>query len=566
MSGRDLYRSLVADRRLLVVLDNARSTRQVRMLLPGSSTCGAMLTSRRRLPALTAHGAVMTMPLGVLRASESAALIRSVAGARRLSGAAVDVARLGGLCGHLPLAVRVAAARLAAEPMLPVSAMVAELSDRMHVLERLSVENGEISVTAAFETSYAALDADRARAFRLCSAHPGQEFGLAAAAALLDAQPDQAREWLRELSSNHLIQVTGEGRYSYHDLVRVFAARCAARYEPATEVAAARHRALRWYLAAVARASGLIAPNHQLLLPPAPPVPVALHDRDQAFAWLERERTNLMHALSAAVTSNLHEIAWKLAHQLTPFLRLRGHRADLVSTASIGLDAARHLGDRDAEAALLVCRAAADFDYGDFVNGLALQQQALAIRRETGDRHGEAVVLQNIGACYGWLADWDRAVRHLAAALDLGAQLGDPPALAIAHNNLGEAHLQRAEYAEAEAEFQRARSSYRQMGDVQGEAWAVHNIGMLWQAVGELDRAHDALHSALMLRASTLRETCHAKRFQFPVHHLPLCRPAAATPRKAGPFPGRCSRCPRRSRPGPRRNRRTRPTAGWRRA
>nr|WP_149038376.1 AfsR/SARP family transcriptional regulator [Kitasatospora sp. MBT63] len=355
------YRSLLADLRVLVVLDNARDTAQVAPLLPGSAGCAALVTARRRLPGLA--GAVH-LDLSTLGDRDAHELFAAIAGPERAAAEPEATAEVVRHCAGLPLALRIAAARLAGRPSWQVATLADRLADHSRRLDELRVE--DLAVRASFLMSYAQLRAPDspdgpgpARAFRLLGLAPGVDIGLRAAAALLGQPLDRTEQVLEHLVDVSLLDSTGPDRYRLHDLLRDFAAERAEAEEGADAGRDAVGRIVRWYLDSLVEADAVIFPTLRRpeRLPEDPGyrphgfagVPDALH-------WCDAERVNLVGATEAAARHGFHHIAWRIPGHGWSYLTHRSHLQDWLTTSTAGLAAARSAGDSAAESLMLTIR------------------------------------------------------------------------------------------------------------------------------------------------------------------------------------------------------------------
>ena len=392
------WRAELAGRRMLVVLDNAAAAAQVRPLLPGSPGCLVLITSRRRLGVL--DGAAV-LSLDVLPAADGLALFAAVAGAERAAAEPVAAAEVVRLCGHLPLAIRIAATRLAHRPMWTVASLARRLRTRTDRLAELTV--ADRGVGPAFALSYAHLTPAQQRMFRLLGRHPGADFDAWSAAALAGTTVDGAESLLEALVDAHLLRPAGPGRYTFHDLLREYAG----------ELAAAgpdhRDRLHDYYLAAAAAATDLISPGARrfqptLAHPPARLPP--LSDVDSALSWLAAEHTTLV-ALTVATGD------WQLACVLRPFFEHRGHFADWRNTHERAL---RSTGCSPLGTTLLQFSLAALAMWtGQLVDGMAHLRQALA--GNAGDRQLAASALTSLGMLAHLLHRDAEAAGYLRRAL-----------------------------------------------------------------------------------------------------------------------------------------------------
>jgi DNA-binding SARP family transcriptional activator/tetratricopeptide (TPR) repeat protein len=415
------WRAELAGRRVLVVLDNAASAAQVRPLLPGSPACLALITSRRRLGVV--EGATV-LSLDVLPPAEALELFAAVAGEGRAAAEPAATAEVIELCGHLPLAIRIAATRLAHRPQWTVEALARRLRAETDRLAELTLDDR--GVGSAFALSYAQLEPEQQRLFRLLGLHPGADFDRWSAAALADRTPAQAEAVLEALVDAHLLRSAtggGGGRYTFHDLLREYARRLAT--TPTPEGDRPRRRLHDYYLATATAATDLIARDARrfepvLAEPPRHLPPLA--DLDAALSWLTAE-----HATLVAVTATTED--WQLACVLRAFFELRGHFADWRSTHERAL----RLAASDPRATALL-----RFNLG----GLAMWTGRLAesvdhLRRAAADgvdRQLRATTLTSLGMVEHLAGQDTDATRHLQQALALDRS--NPRTTALGWNNL----------------------------------------------------------------------------------------------------------------------------------
>jgi DNA-binding SARP family transcriptional activator len=439
-------RARLADRSVLLVLDDAAGAEQVEPLLPGTAGCAVLATGRQELARLTASHAATGVTLDLLRPDEAEALLtRILGGARRLGEDAAGVAELAELCAYLPLALRIAAANLAGRHGATVAASVADLrgGDR---LARLALRGDRTAaVRTAFDHSHAALRPEPRRLFGLLGLVPGPDFTAGAAAALLgDVHAERAEHLLETLANASLIQCHAAGRYHFHDLLRLYAAELA-QADPG--VLNAWRRLCRWYLATAAEAARFDYGGPLQLARPAR----ARHrfaDGDAAQAWLDAERANLVAAVARAADSGPHRLAWQLADTLGPYLQRQQHRRAWRATATAGLRAAEAAGDPLAEAAMHHSLGLLERQR-DLDAAVGHQQAALAGYRRAGSGPGEALALVRLGINQYVAGRPLAAAELLEQALALIREHGIGELLAAALNGRSIAHLLQGELAEA---------------------------------------------------------------------------------------------------------------------
>jgi DNA-binding SARP family transcriptional activator/tetratricopeptide (TPR) repeat protein len=499
-----LYRSLLSERQILVVLDNAAREAQVRPLLPASPTCAVLLTSRIRLSGLESGS---SLTLDVLEPGQAVELLATVAGRARVVAepdAAQAVARL---CGHLPLAVRVGAARLAAKPHWRLADLAGRLADERRRLDELAV--GDLEVRASVAFSYQGQDELHRRAFRLLGLLRVPDFAVWTAAALLDAPPDEAERVIERLVDAHLIEVAGQDaagqvRYRLHDLLRVFARERLAEEEPSSQRAAILARLLDHCLALTHRANALLGPPHMPLLPseqdPATcSNPMTFPSRTAAVAWLEAERAGLVSAVTEAATLRPPDRSWQLANALFRFFDERMHQRDWQAVNRTALAAARRAGDPVAEAQLLRNMGVVAAQQHRYRQAIALLDRGLVKNRAAGNPHDTALILSNIGRVYSMQRRFDEAVGAQRESLAISRELDSPHGESVALNNLGITLGEQGRFEEAIACLEQSLAIDRRLGDVSGEAVVLNSLGEVYTLWGRLDEAAACLEQALAI-------------------------------------------------------------------
>ncbi|MEN3356603.1 MAG: hypothetical protein V7637_585 [Mycobacteriales bacterium] len=525
------YRSLVHDKRILLVADNAGSADQVLPLVPTGEASLLVVTSRHDLAALPIYHAVRPVDLGVLSASEATTLLDQVVGADRVRAEAGAAAKLVDLCGRLPLALRVAAAKLAARPRRQIDDLVAELvgQDR---LDALSVEGDSRGLRAVFATAYGALSQPAARLFRVLGLQPGTSFTvpLAAAAAGVPAAVGQAG--VRELAAAHLIEDLGGDRYRFHDLIRLYAADRARAQEPDPARAAAVTRILDWYLAVADAVNRTLDPGRDRVVPPsrfAPgnepfdPAPAA------ALAFLDGEHANLLSTVDYAAAEGYQTVAWQLCYLLAGYFESRGHWGDRVAMYRSGLAAARQLADPAVEGLMLSGLGVACIAARRHAEALEHLRPALELMRASGDRRGEGHAYNNIAAALGELRRYHEAIVACERALEVHTQNGHRLGMRLALNNLGCAHTRIDEVDRGIAYLDQGLALARDDRDTRVEAGILHNLGEAYRRRGDHRQALDCFAQALALRRGMGERRYEAETLtEIGLTHLDAADPAAA--------------------------------------
>jgi DNA-binding SARP family transcriptional activator/Tfp pilus assembly protein PilF len=488
-----LYRSALAGRRVLVVLDNARDAQQVRPLLPGSPGCLTVVTSRSELTGLIAAEGALGLGLDVLPARDARDLLAGRVGEARAAAESAAVDDIVAGCARLPLALTVAAARAAARPGFSLAAVAAELRRASSALDPFHVGDASTDVRAVFSWSYRALGAPAARIFRLLGLHPGPEIAAAAAASLAAVCPDRARMLLGELARAHLLTEHAPGRYTCHDLLRAYAAELVQAHEPGDARHAATRRLLDHYLHTGHGAALLLDPSDDpFTLAPAEPRAVVeeLSTAADAMAWLAAERAGILAAVRLAGASGFETHAWQLAWAVSAFLLRTAAWDDIDRAQRAALEAALRAGDIAGQGHALHGLARGYARSGRFAEAYPCFQDALRHFVATGDHVSQAHVHSSLA----WLAEREQhpadALSHALAALDLHRAAGQPgPAEVLALNDVGYCHALVGNYAEAVAFCERALAASQELGERNWEAATWDSLGYIQHRLGDHQRA-----------------------------------------------------------------------------
>ncbi|MGP3918816.1 AfsR/SARP family transcriptional regulator [Nonomuraea sp. 10N515B] len=535
-----LYRSLLAGRRVLIVLDNARDAKQVRPLIPGSSGCVAVVTSRNQLPGLVAAEGAHPLPLDLLPADEARELLARRLGADRVAAEPKAVAEIIARCARLPLALTVVAAQAAVQPGFSLASVAGKLGAPAGRLDAFDVGDPATQVRAVFSWSYRTLGEDVARLFRLLGLHRGPDLGVPAAASLAGVPASRARSLLAELTRAHLLTEHAPGRYAFHDLMRAYAGELVHAHEPATERQAALRRLLGHYLHAAEAANRLLNPHRErITLAPIPPgvVRETFGDHHEALAWFATEHAVLLAAAERAAETGFGTHAWQLAWTLTDFLDRRGYWRDYAAVHATALRAARREGDQSGQAHASrglgrACTRLAQYDeahthyqraldlygrLGDrtgqahthgqistmfelwtrYQDALRHAWLALDLYQATGNRSGQARALNSIGWFHALLGEYDKTLLHCRQALTLYDEMEDPHGLGTTLDSLGYAHHHLGQWEQAITSYERALALAREVGDRFLGAETLLHLGDTHQAVGEIGAARLAWRQAL---------------------------------------------------------------------
>jgi tetratricopeptide (TPR) repeat protein/transcriptional regulator with XRE-family HTH domain len=493
-----LYRSRLAEQRMVIVLDNATTEAQVTPLLPGAPGCLVLVTSRRRLAGLD-H--THTLSLDTLPRTDAVALMRRSVSDSRLAGHPADlVAELVELCGRLPLAIRIAAARLRSHSAWDLSHLVQRLRDQQHRLAELAA--GQRSITAALDLSYQDLSADLRRAYRRLGLHPGTDIEPYAAAALLDRNMPETGQLLEQLLEAHLLQEPVPGRYRFHDLTRAHAGDTATRDEPEDSRRSAMDRLLDYYRYSAAVAMDSVHPYERERRPqvPSASTPIAaMSDPAPALAWLDGELTNLLATARYATEHDRTAHIIHLSAILRRHLHTRGHLHAAVTLHEQALTIARDTGHQAAELEALTRLGDIHRLQGRQEQATDHYQQALRLAQVNSNRTGELYALVGLGWVRWILGRYELATEHYQKALQLARVTGDRPGELEALVGLGHVHVRQGRYGQARDEYQLALRLARHTGDRLAELDALVGLGHVDLRQGRYGQAHDDYQQALQL-------------------------------------------------------------------
>ena len=506
------YRMLLADRRVLVVLDNAAGEAQVRLLLPGSSTCGVLVTSRARLTGL--EGARL-VDLDILPPRVAVELLARVAGPVRVVAEPDAAATIVGYCGRLPLAIRIAGARLAARPAWSLARLAERLADERHRLDELAA--GDLEVRASIALSYRALSKQQQRVFRRLGLLESPDFPAWVAAALLDLHPSRGEELADGLVDAQLLEVAGEDaagqlRYRLHDLLGVYARERAAAQDPSDDQDAALARAWGGWLAlAEAADRRLPSPTVGVAHGTAPRWPSTAPHGDggaasvapaDPLAWFEAERVALVTAVAQAANRGMEELAWDLANLLLGFLSVRNHLDDWRWTHDVALAAAERGGDRRGQAYMLRGLGQFSVECDDLQTANARLEQALALFDKLDDRYGWAHTLLTCGYVDRLRGHPELALDCFQRALEALTACGDQLGQAYARWNFGLSYHEQGRLIDARANLEQALHGFHATGNRHFEAWVLRSLGLLHQHEGQPEPARACFQAALGLLTS----------------------------------------------------------------
>jgi tetratricopeptide (TPR) repeat protein len=494
-----LLRQVLASRRVLMVLDNARTEAQVRPLLPGTGGSLVLVTSRSLLVGLEADERIS---LDVLPLDEAAAMLAELTGAARAAADPAAVAELAGLCGRLPLALRITGQLLAAHPAWPVQRLVQLLAGEQDRLARLGA--GDLQVRAAFEVSYAQLAGVDARLFRLLGLHPGPDFDTAAAAALAGTEPEAAGPVLDRLAEAHLVTEDAAGRFGLHDLLRLFARGTCQQADSPADRDSAEAGLVGYYTGLAGFLDSCVDPQ---LRPPtaqaAEQAGIPLPSMREALAVFQTERPGLLAALGLAAQRGWDQQVQRLSGSTVDSLTILRYLDDLLTVGETALAAARHAGDQAAEGRALINLGGAYRELGRYEEAITSCQQSLAIKRKIGDRHGEGQTLGNLGLAYQELGRFEEAITSCEQSLAIKREIGDRPGEGITLINLGHAYLKLRRFEEAITSYHQSLAICRETGDQPGEGRTLNGLGSAYRQLGRFEEAITSYQQSLTIRRET---------------------------------------------------------------
>ncbi|WP_410815522.1 BTAD domain-containing putative transcriptional regulator [Micromonospora sp. 050-3] len=533
-----LYRTTVAGKRLLVVLDNARDAEQVRPLLPGSPDCLAIVTSRDQLIPLVVTESAQPVPLDLLSPGEARDMLVRRLGERQVAAEPAAADTIADRCARLPIALAIVAARAATNRHFSLAAVAGELGD----LDAFRAGDEATDVRAVFSWSCRTLSPPAARLFRLLSLHPGPDVSAPAVASLAGIDGQATGPLLTELTRANLFTEHTYGRYAFHDLLRAYAASLADEAEPPAERRDAVHRLLDHCLHTAHAADLALHPHFSAISLPPPPAgvtPERPRSRSAAAAWFTTEVPVLLAAVPLAARSGFEGHAWRLAWAMAGFLHRQGHWQDWLGTQQIALAAASRIGDQTGQGHAhrslgLACsrlrrydeaddhlRRALDLftDVGDdagrahtYLNlgqlaerqgqhqqALRHSRQALALFRGTGNRAGQGYTLNAVGWQEALLGNYHHALESCGEALRMLQEVDDVQGQADTWDSLGHAHHQLGDDRRAIACYEHALDLFTQVNDRYAEAGTYVNLGGSHRALGDLGATRAAWRRALTI-------------------------------------------------------------------
>jgi len=541
-----LYRSLVADKRALIMLDNAASADQVRPLLPGSSNSLVLITSRNQLGGLVARDGARRLTLGLLTQAEALDLLRQLIGAERVDAAPHAAEELAKLCGYLPLALRIIGVQASGRTEQSLDDVAKELRAVQHRLDALAIEDDEMaSVRAVFSWSYQALKPELAAAFRMFGLHPGQDFAIEAAATLADVTVDEAERIVRSLCEAHLLERTGKGRYRFHDLLRLYSTELAEKHDPVEVRRRALRRLMVWYLhtaQAAASHTGVGLGDEHLPDAPERVPPLSFESTGSAAAWHALEIPNVFALTEKAVELAYDDLAWRLVVTTYPYYYSTGLLSEWIRLLTIGVGAARRDGAKVGQARLLNHLGVASSRIGNNDEAVQCLQQAIALLNETDADLYRASLLGNLASVlremgkpgeglqyaleaaeiarrhgndyyiiasldivceiYVELGQPDKALEYGTAGLALADRKGSDLIVANLRACVAHAYRDLGQFEQARAEYERALAKCESIGDRYHQGRALLGVAELNRRSGQESKAREAAQQALEIFTS----------------------------------------------------------------
>ena len=498
------YRSLIAGRRVLVVLDNAASAEQVRPLLPGSGSCAVVVTSRVSLGGLVALDGARRLEIDVLPLADAVSLLRSLIGGK-VDADRASAVTVADQCARLPLALRVVAELAVTRPVSSLAQLAGELAHEQRRLDLLDAgDDPRTAVRAVFSWSYRQLSRDSARTFRLLGLHPGPDFDEYAAAVLTETDWESARRTLELLVRAHLISPTPAGRYRMHDLLRAYAAAQAHRDDTDDDRRAALTRLFDRYLGLAAAAMDVLIPAErhrrpQIEVPAQAILGPDLTDAGEGRAWLDAHLATLTAMATATAAHGWPTHTTRLSSTVWRYLDHGGRYSEAITISTRAHSAARQTGDLTGQARALNNLGLVDWQQGRYQEATDELLEALSLFEQTGDQVGEALTHSNLGLVAWQQGRYQQATDHHQQAVVALHRIGDSVGEARSLGNLGVVYERLGRYQEATQRLEEALTLFRQMDDLYGEAYTLINLGSVRERLGDYQQATGHLERALAL-------------------------------------------------------------------
>lgn len=497
-----LYRSLLAGKRVLVVLDNVREVDQVRPLLPGAPGCLAIVTSRDQLTGLIATDGAHPVSLDLLSHSEARDLLIDRLGADRVTAEPQATDDIIDRCAGLPLALAITAARAATHPGFSLQVLAKELTEDDTRLDALDTGEAATSVRAVFSWSYQALSPPAARLFRLLGLHRGADISVPAATCLANLPPSRTRQALAELTRAQLLIQRIPGRYTLHDLLRAYASHLATTEHGDHDQRTALTRLFDYYLHTAAAAIDILYPadHHDRPRIGAPGTcPRPMTDPTAARIWLDSEQTNLTAVITQTATQGWFHHTTQLAHTLFRYLEIAVHRHEALTVYTHTRHAAHHTGDKTTEALALTNLGLVHYQHGRCQQAIDHHQGALTLCREINFPAGEALALTHLGVVSWLQGHYQQSADHHRRALTISHDIGHLRGQTLPLTYLGVVSYHQGHYQQAAEHLQHALTMSHDIGYLRGQAPALVHLGAMYYHQGHDQQAADHLQQGLAL-------------------------------------------------------------------
>jgi len=488
------YRSILAGRKVLVLLDDARDAAQVRPLLPGSAGCAVVVTSRARMADLAG---AKRFDLPELEPDEGRELFAGIVGSGRVAAEPEATGQILRSCAWLPLAIRIAAARLSGRPGWSIASMAAKLAADQDRLAELRY--GDMAVRSSFLLSHSCLAPAEARAFGLLGLAPPGVFELAAAAALLGVSPGEAEPVLDALTDAHMLEAPRAGSYRLHDLLRLFASELAATEHSAAERDRATRRLVTWYAVTIRSASRALpsGPGQDGDVPGAPRESPVFASYREALGWCQAAEPVLLWAIRTAAERGWDDIVVLMACHMWDYYVVAGDLRGFEATQRLGIASALRLGDEPVYATLQNGLGGALIQQGDYAEAVECFRATLTLCQRDGDRSGEAGARSNLAIAYQYLGRYAESLEESERVMVIAGETGDQVLLGVVANNAADACYQMGDLEGALARFRDAVKLSHESGDRHTEGMALTGLGETLRAVGRLGESLDQHRLAL---------------------------------------------------------------------
>ena len=495
-----LYRSVLYNRRTLLVLDNAASVDQVAPLLPASDSAFALITSRSRLTGLT-H-ATAQFSLDLMTPAEALNMLKNIIGTERVQREEDTARLLAEKCAYLPLALRIIAENVKIRPRASLATIMRELGGNHYNIDDFAMVDESIAVESVFDWSYRRLSSEDAEIFRRLGLHPGAEMSTESAAALIMSPISTAERPLYRLAGMHMVEEANDRRFTFHDLMRLYAERKCRMDDVNRVQSAAFENLASWYIHTANNANKLLLQRSPINFDSelVGTEPLSFDNFATALAWCELERVNLTLLTAQAYQRGLLHIACKLPGVLRGFYNLRKHWSDWEETHSIALEAARQLGDPDSEASMLNGIGTLMKQTNRSAEAISYHQSALDLRRPLGNMVDVASSLDGLGTAYRDIGRLDDALKCLRESLAIRQGAGDRKGQGWSFNNLGETEHQLGNYAEALQFFTLALAARTEVGDLWGQGRTLHGLAKTYDALDDPIEARARYEAAVHVR------------------------------------------------------------------